>query len=71
MRNLYPDAIEQLPHNMPEVRGVPVDINVFVEGVDIFKIRFSKLVIFVRTNFEMVSTYICRFLVEYDIFRTK
>ena len=32
MKELYPDAAEQLPHNIPEARGVSVDINVFVDA---------------------------------------
>lgn len=32
MKDLYPDAIEHLPHNMPEPRGKEVDINVFVDA---------------------------------------
>lgn len=32
MKELYPDATETLPHNMPEARGETVDINVFVDA---------------------------------------
>jgi hypothetical protein len=32
MKELYPDAIEHLPHNMPEARGIDVDINAFVDA---------------------------------------
>ena len=32
MRDLYPDAVEQVPHNMPVPRGEEVDINVFVDA---------------------------------------
>ena len=32
MKDLYPDAMEPLPHNMPEPRGEEVDINVFVDA---------------------------------------
>ena len=32
MRELYPDAEEINPHNMPEARGEEIDINVFVDA---------------------------------------
>ena len=32
MKELYPDAAEQIHHNMPEARGVAVNINVFVDA---------------------------------------
>ena len=32
MKHLYPDAVETLPHDMPEARGEEVDINVFVDA---------------------------------------
>ena len=32
MKDLYPDAEEQVPHNMPEPRGEEVDVNVFVDA---------------------------------------
>ena len=32
MKHLYPDAHEDLPHNMPEARGIEVDANVFVDA---------------------------------------
>lgn len=32
MKELYPDAIEHIPHNMPEPRGKEIDINVFVDA---------------------------------------
>ena len=32
MKELYPDAKEQLPHNMPQPRGRSVQINVFVDA---------------------------------------
>lgn len=32
MNELYPDACDELPPNMPEPRGLPVDINVFVDA---------------------------------------
>ena len=32
MKELYSDAAEQLPHNVPEARGISVDINVFVDA---------------------------------------
>ena len=33
MKGLYPDAVEQLPQNMPKARGISVDINVFVDAI--------------------------------------
>ena len=32
MKDLYPDAVESLPHNMPEPWGEEVDMNVFVDA---------------------------------------
>ena len=32
MNELYPDACDELPPNMPEPRGLSVDINVFVDA---------------------------------------
>ena len=32
MKDIYPDACDELPHNMPVPRGNPVDINVFVDA---------------------------------------
>ena len=32
MKDLYPDAEETLPHDMPEPRGEEIDINVFVDA---------------------------------------
>ena len=32
MKDLYPDACEDLCHNMPEARGIKVNINVFVDA---------------------------------------
>jgi hypothetical protein len=32
MKELYPDATDELPHNMPEPRGRGVDISVFVDA---------------------------------------
>ena len=32
MRMMYPDAHEDLPHNMPEPRGEPIQLNVFVDA---------------------------------------
>jgi len=32
LKDLYPDAVEHLPHNMPEPRGEEVDINVFADA---------------------------------------
>lgn len=31
MRKLYPDAIEEVPHDIPEPRGEPIQLNVFVD----------------------------------------
>jgi len=32
MRDLYPDAVEEIPPNAPEPRGEAVQINVFVDA---------------------------------------
>ena len=32
MKHLHPDSHEDLPHDMPEARGIEVDINVFVDA---------------------------------------
>ena len=32
MKLMYPDAQEELPHNIPEPRGEPIQINVFVDA---------------------------------------
>jgi hypothetical protein len=32
MKDIYPDACDELPHNMPVPRGKPVDLNVFVDA---------------------------------------
>ena len=32
MREIYPDAIDELPHDMPEPLGNPVDITIFVDA---------------------------------------
>ena len=32
MKDIYVDACDELPHNMPEARGNPVDISVFVDA---------------------------------------
>ena len=32
MKDLYPDAEDPLPNNIPEHRGEPVNINVFVDS---------------------------------------
>jgi hypothetical protein len=32
IKDVYVDACDELPHNMPEARGNPVDINVFVDA---------------------------------------
>ena len=32
MGNMYPDAIDNMPHNMPEPRGEMVNINSFVDS---------------------------------------
>ena len=32
MKDLYPDAAQLLPHNIPESRGEEVDINLFVDA---------------------------------------
>ena len=32
MRDIYPNAEDSLPHNMPRPRGKPIDISVFVDA---------------------------------------
>ena len=32
MKHLHPDSHEDLPHDMPEARGIEVDVNVFVDA---------------------------------------
>ena len=32
MKDLYPDATQLLPHNIPEPRGEEVDVNLFVDA---------------------------------------
>ena len=32
MKSLYPDAKEYLPHDIPEPRGEPIQLNVFVDA---------------------------------------
>ena len=59
MRNLYPEACEELPHNIPEPRGEPIQLNVFVDADHAGDrvTRRSQTGIFIWGNLSPISWY--------------
>ena len=53
MRKIYPDALDELPHNMPSPRGEPVNITIFVDadhaGNRVTRRSHTGIVIFINS----------------------